>query len=154
MTRSPLIVRAIRRLKAPPSRVFDALTRAEYLPHWFSPSDDITVHVIDLQLQVGGAFRLAYGLPSGENAVVTGVYQEIARPDRLVFTWTWEPPDPHAGIDTLVTVEIADIGNETEVRVTHEGFPTAETRDRHDDGWHGTLERLGRFLEPGSRETT
>jgi uncharacterized protein YndB with AHSA1/START domain len=77
---------------------------------------------------------------------VTGVFREILPPRRLVFTWTWEAPDPHAGLETLVTVELLASGGDTEVVVTHEWFPTAATRDRHEAGWRATLDRLEEVL--------
>jgi len=76
---------------------------------------------------------------------VRGQYQEIS-PRRIVFTWTWEEPDPHAGIETVVTIELFELGEETEILVTHERFPDEETRDRHDEGWSGALARLVKLL--------
>ena len=73
--------------------------------------------------------------------------REIDPPHRLVFTWTWEPPDRHAGIETLVTVVLEASGDETEVVVTHDRFPTNASRDRHETGWDTTLDRLEVLLK-------
>ena len=75
-----------------------------------------------------------------------GEFKELDPPERLAFTWTWEPPDPHAGIETLVTVVLMEVGDETEVLVSHDRFPTHDSRDRHDAGWTTTLDRLQDFL--------
>jgi uncharacterized protein YndB with AHSA1/START domain len=71
----------------------------------------------------------------------------VAPARRLVFTWTWEPPDVHAGIETLVSVTLAPKDRGTRLQVRHEGFPTNASRDRHDVGWSGTLERLPEVLQ-------
>lgn len=54
--------------------------------------------------------------------------REILPPRRLVFTWTWEPPNPHAGLETLVTVKLPASGRGTEVVITHVRFPSAAAR--------------------------
>jgi hypothetical protein len=78
------------------------------------------------------------------DGAVTAYGPAVERPNRLVFTWTWEPPDPHAGIGTLVTIELLAAGTGTEVVVTHEWFPTVAARDRHEAGWRATVDRLKR----------
>ena len=138
---------AKRRFRAPRERVFRAFTDPTDLPRWFSPSEDITTDVVELDLRVGGAYRFGFHLPDGAVEYVLGRFEEVSPPERLVFTWTWVEPDPHAGIETRVTVAFTDHGDETEVAVTHERFPSEETRKRHDEGWQGTFDRLSKLLE-------
>ena len=137
---------ATRRFRAPRERVFRAFTDPADLPRWFSPSEDIATDVVELDLRAGGAYRFGFHLPHGAVEYVLGRFEEVSPPEKLVFTWTWEEPDPHAGIETLVTVELIDHGDETEVVVTHDRFPTEETRARHDEGWQGTFDRLENLL--------
>jgi uncharacterized protein YndB with AHSA1/START domain len=74
------------------------------------------------------------------------VFRHVDPDRRLVFTWTWEPPDLHAGIETVVSITLAPDDRGTRLRVRHEGLPTDESRDRHDAGWSGTLGRLSEVL--------
>jgi uncharacterized protein YndB with AHSA1/START domain len=136
-----LEVRAARRYAASASRVYEAFTDRELLAKWFSPSADVELEVLDFDLRVGGGYRFGFRYDSKYD-VVSGVFKEITSPTRLAYTWTWEPLDPHAGIETLVTVELSDLGDECEVTVLHERFPDRETRERHDVGWAGALDRL------------
>ncbi|HXV59182.1 MAG TPA: SRPBCC domain-containing protein [Vicinamibacteria bacterium] len=131
-----------RRFRAPPETVYRAFTEPSLLARWFSPSGDIGVEVLEYDLSVGGRYRFGFCFPDGHRTIVLGTFREISAPHRLVFTWTWEAPDPHAGIETLVIVRIEQVGSETEVVVTHERFPNWESRDRHDAGWSTTLDRL------------
>jgi uncharacterized protein YndB with AHSA1/START domain len=142
MGNSSLTVTVRHRYGAPREVVFRAFSESALLTQWFSPSPDIAVEILDHELRPGGRYRFRYLLASGETNIVTGVFREISRPTRLMFTWTWEAPDPHAGTETVVTIDfIADHGG-TLVVVTHRGFPDGATRDRHYHGWLTTLARL------------
>jgi uncharacterized protein YndB with AHSA1/START domain len=142
MASNPLTVTARRRYDVPPDRLFGAFTDPALLTRWFSPSADISIEILAHELRPGGRYRFRYRQPSGEINIVTGEFCAISPPTRLVFTWTWEPPDPHAGIETLVTVDFVAEGTGTRVTVTHERFPDQESRDRHEKGWRTTLARL------------
>lgn len=142
MASEPLSVVARRRYDLAPERVFAAFTDPALLQRWFSPGVDVRMEVLAHDLRVGGRYRFRYTEQDGTVSVVAGAFCEITAPRRLVFTWSWEEPDPHAGIETLVTVEIADGAPGTEVTVTHERFPDEESRARHQQGWRTTLARM------------
>ena len=135
-----------RRYHATRERVFDAWTDPDIMKQWFSP-EGVTNPAIDVDLCVGGAYRVEMLTPDGRRPVAVGTYQEIARPERLVFTWAWEDEadDAHTG-QTLVTVEFLERGDETEVVVTHAGFANEEGRKGHEDGWTGCLVCLDAVL--------
>lgn len=137
---------------APPEVVFRAFTEPALLERWFRPSPDVTVRVTELDLRVGGRYRLVFRFPDDRTAVVIGEYRAIARPHRLAFTWTWEPPDPHAGIDTLVTMDLREKKGGTELALTHASFPTEEIMRRHESGWGAVLESLHGFTDILSAE--
>lgn len=143
---SQLAVSVRRRFPASCEEIFRAFTDPETLVRWFSPSEDIGTEVVEHDLRVGGSYRLAFRMADGTENRVRGVFKEIQPPHRLGFTWTWEAPDPHAGIETLVTVVLREDANETEVLVSHDRFPTHESRDRHDAGWTTTLDRLEKLV--------
>jgi glutathione S-transferase len=97
--------------------------------------------VAEVDLKVGGRYRIHMQAPDGTVHKVTGTYQVVDPPQRLVYTWQWETaPEPS---ETLVTVEFHERGaGKTEVVLTHERFPNAEQRDRHQHGWTGCLEKF------------
>ena len=134
-------------------RVFDAFSSASALQQWFSPAPDIGAEVVVWDFQVGGCYRITFTLPDGSRTTVRGEFDQIERPDRLSFTWCWEEPDPHAGIDTLVTIDFVNNGGATDVVVTHERLRDQEVKSRHSDGWSGALSRLDRWLGPMPRRT-
>ncbi len=139
-----------RRFRASRKEVFRAFTDPEQLVRWFSPSADIATEVLEHDLRLGGSYRLGFIFSDGERNIVRGSFRELEPPERLAFTWTWEPPDPHAGIETLVTIVLRVDGAETEVIVSHDRFPTNESRDRHEAGWATTFDRLEMLLREES----
>ena len=133
-----------RTYNVPPERVFAAWTEPALLKQWWGPPGSI-VEVAEVDLRVGGRYRL--GIQRGPQAVyyVTGVYQAVQPPDKLVFTWRWENPEMDVG-RSLVTIELRPNGHKTDLRLTHEQLPTEEARRSHAEGWAGILEVLDKFL--------
>jgi uncharacterized protein YndB with AHSA1/START domain len=133
-----------RTFKAPRAKVFQAWTDPEELKNWWGPEGYATPSA-EVDLRVGGKYRLGMRkLPDGEILYLTGVYREVRPPERLVYTWRWEDKPEHG--DTLVTVEFREAGESTEVVLTHEFFPTEKSRDDHNRGWNGCLDRLAKLL--------
>jgi len=130
--------------KAPRKRVFRAWTDPEELKKWWGPEGYATPSA-EVDLRVGGKYRLGMRkLPDGEIFYLSGIYREVRPPERLVYTWRWEAQPEHG--ETLVTVEFREVGDSTEVVLTHERFPTETARDDHNRGWSGCLDRLAKLL--------
>jgi uncharacterized protein YndB with AHSA1/START domain len=144
---SQTALRIQRDFKAPRERVFRALTNAAALGKWFAVAEGYTTPIAEVDLRIGGRYRLGMKPPDdGPLLIVGGVYQLIQPPEKLIFTWGWEA----AGSDepeSLVTVELFDLGDDTQVVLTHEQFLTPEARDQHGDGWQGCFNRLALALE-------
>ncbi|MDT7042480.1 SRPBCC domain-containing protein [Candidatus Nitronereus thalassa] len=134
--------------QAPREKVFEAWTTPEALKQWFGPSDDFKTPSVEVDLRVGGKYRIQMLAPNGESHIVGGTYKEISAPGKLVFTWAWEAgggcgdTEPGATTETLVTVEFRNRDGETEMVLTHEQFPNPESREKHNEGWGGCLDRL------------
>ena len=129
-----------RTFNAPRQRVFDAWTRPEELKRWSAPGP-MSVPVADVDLRVGGAYRIHMRAPDGTEHHAFGVYREIDPPRRLVYTWSWEnQPDVQ---DTIVSVEFHERGGATEVVLRHDGLLTAASREQHTTGWNGCFDKLG-----------
>jgi len=143
-------LRVTRVIKAPRERVFAAWTTPEDIHQWFGPA---TCRVLSAQidLRVGGEYRFRVNSPgcAEENAVsnpaenimeVCGVYREIKKPSRLVYTWSWEPKAEFG--DSIVTVDFIDKEGFTEVQLTHDKLPSVDSREKHGHGWNGCLDKL------------
>ena len=143
---APTSLRITRTFAAPREKVFQAWTDPQALAKWFAPSADFQTRIPKFELRVGGAYRIEMQL-GDKNNIVVGTYREIRPPQRLVFTWKWETASTggDAG-DTLVTLEFAERGGQTDLVLIHERFASAEARDAHDKGWVGCLDRLGKYV--------
>lgn len=138
-----------RRFEAAPAQVFAAFADRDRVARWLRPAPEVGLSVLQFDFRVGGAYRFAYEVPNGPAMVVLGTYRLIEPPTRLVFSWLIEPPDPHAGIDSLVTVTLAPDGTGTELLIRHEKLGLADAIQRHAEGWRGAVDRLETLLAEG-----
>ncbi|HKW00320.1 MAG TPA: SRPBCC domain-containing protein [Vicinamibacterales bacterium] len=144
MTTAPLSLTVSRVIRRNADALFRAWTDPRELMHWWrQEGDGWTFAGASIDLRVGGAYRLGMNAPDGRKHVASGVYREIERPHRLVFTWDWE--DNPVG-NTLVTVEFKALDTaRTEVAITHERFADAARMGRHEQGWTELLRLLEQY---------
>lgn len=133
---------ASRWFKAPLELAFRAFTEAVLLEQWFCPSPEAALRVERCDPRPGGIYRFVFYFPDGRVVPVIGEYRIVEPPRKLVFTWTWEEPDPWAGIVTLVTVKFVPANGGTRVEVQHGQLTTVNMKQMHESGWDATLSRL------------
>jgi uncharacterized protein YndB with AHSA1/START domain len=136
-----LVVR--RTIRASADRIFDAWTQPEHLRAWWGPRP-VTCSGAEVDLRVGGRYRIDNAIPDGSTVVIEGEFREIDRPRKLVYTWRMGR-DAHE--TSLVTVRFEERGTATEVVIVHERVPNETARDSHDKGWKGCLDGLAAFFE-------
>jgi uncharacterized protein YndB with AHSA1/START domain len=129
----------------PPDLVFRAWTEPRRMEKWFCPNPKNKVEV-EIDLRVGGRYKISMIPASGDAWVVGGEYREITRPEKLTFTWKWVT-DPTEGPGTLVTVQFVVVDSVTEVVLTHDNLESEESRTNHGEGWNATMDRLTEYLE-------
>jgi serine/threonine protein kinase len=137
-------IRIEKHIPAPPAHVFAAWTDPDQVADWYAPSDDFGPTIGEVDLQVGGQYRIGMLLP-GQNdpKFVSGQYCRVDAPRNLSFTWAWEPHS--AGTrETQVTLEFQPQGDGTDLVLTHERFRSEPDRSSHAQGWAGCLNRLSR----------
>ncbi len=133
-----------RLVRAAPAAAFAAWTEPEQLRRWSSP-EGTSVTDVEVDLRVGGAYRILMRGPEGQRYTAFGTYRAIEPPRRLVYTWDWEEKENAVG-ETVVTVDFHDRGEATEIVVTHDGFPAPGPARGHAEGWESCLNRLEAFL--------
>jgi uncharacterized protein YndB with AHSA1/START domain len=135
-------------IKASRQQVFDAWTRPETIRRWFTPG---TFRMAEAQIdaRVNGQYRFAMdqacegNQPNPGGSVVTGRYVRVNPYHVLAFTWknSWATDE-----ESLVTIELRDVDGGTEMKLTHERFLTAYSRDRHTTGWESVTTKLQEFF--------
>ena len=101
------IITMIRTFDAPRERVFQAWTDPIHLAQWWGPHG-FTNPVCEVDLRVGGAWRIDMQAPDGTIYPNKGVYREVVPPDRLVFSdivdddaGAWGDTPPPSSISTV-----------------------------------------------------
>jgi uncharacterized protein YndB with AHSA1/START domain len=140
-TTAPVSLSLRRTFAAPRERVFAAWTTPEIARQFFGPGD-VTVPEMEMDVRVGGTYKITMLKSDGERLLVSGVYREVRAPERLVCTWSWEEDDPALERETLLTLEFFERGDATEVVLTHEHFRDEQQRNNHEGGWTAILDQL------------
>ncbi|MGE0548262.1 MAG: SRPBCC family protein [Kofleriaceae bacterium] len=110
---------------APKHLVFEAFTKPEYVRRWWGCMDGYTMTVCDIDLRVGGTWRFVIVGQDTNEIAFTGVYKEIAPPDRLVNTEIFEMfPDA----ETLVKSSFVERDGKTHYEAI-QTFPNQQARD-------------------------
>jgi uncharacterized protein YndB with AHSA1/START domain len=128
-----------------PEKVWRAWTDPEALRKWWGPGPEHAVSLAELDVRVGGRFRIVFGGPEGKDHECAGVYREVVPNRKLVFTWTWPNTTPER--ESLVTVVFRAVGNGTELDFLHEQLFDETVRDDHKRGWSSSFDKLERFLQ-------
>ena len=133
---------------APRKLVFEAFTRPEHLVRWWGPRG-YTMPVCEIDLRPGGAYRFVSRGPDGAEYPFKGVYREIAPPERLVYTETWDM-EPWSSTETLITAVLEERDGKTTMTSTIL-YPSTEARDAHiqsgmEWGMRETYERLDELV--------
>lgn len=145
---SPIAERELtlsRIIDLPRERLFEAWIR--HLPQWWGPHG-MTTPVCEMDLRPGGIFRTVMRTPDGTEYPTAGVFLEVLRPERIVFTDAlgpgWEPrPDPF--MTAIITFgALPDGRTRYTARALHW---TAANKKKHEamgfhPGWDESLDRL------------
>lgn len=129
-------------LHAPCKQVFEAWTRPELMARWFFAGEGGTTKVT-ADLKVGGRYELAMRDTGGTVHEQFGEYREIVPVSRLVFTWSCPALSV---IDSVVTINLVDLGPRTELELIHALPPDPKIRRSHGEGWRGCLGNLEKLL--------
>jgi uncharacterized protein YndB with AHSA1/START domain len=137
----------VRRIRARPAIVFQALTSAEGIAQWWGP-DAGPVLMAESDARVGGRFRVRFRTLDGSEHESSGEYLEVVDSKRLVMTWQWtsggEPDELGQVSRVVIDLRAIDIG--TELTFTHARLQTQTSADSHKWGWSNALDKLERYL--------
>lgn len=138
-------IRLRRIVGAAPDEAFTHWVDAAARRQWYAPEAGWIIEATT-DLWVGGSWRVRFGPSPDEMYLEHGVFEEIDRPHRVVYTTLYEFPDGRASFDTHVTVTFEPHADGTLLTVVDRGYPTDEQRARHEGGWPYFLDRFERTL--------
>ena len=147
-----LVIRRV--FQAPRALVWAAWTQPEHIVRWWGPhGDGAGVSGCEIDLCVGGSFRLMMHGPDGCAFACNGVFREVVPPQRLVYEGPASSPFAcGAGLPprATVTVTFEEVDGGTALTMTTV-FDSAAMHDAAIDsglaqGWPLTLDSLAAYL--------
>ena len=129
------------RIEAPPEIVFAYLTDSQRFVRWMG------VGAV-LDPRPGGRYRIDV---DGAH-IVSGEYQELDPPRRLVMTWGWEGHPTVPPGSTTVEITLTPERGATVLRLRHLGLPDEGERLNHREGWNLYTGQLARAVAAGGRD--
>ena len=137
-----------RLINAPRELVWKAWTTPEHVKHWWGP-DGFTNTIHEMEVKPGGVWRFMMHGPDGRDYPNKIVFNEVVKPEKLVYTHSSEDENDPALFHSTVTFE--EKGGKTFITM-RAVFATAEERNRvvkeygAEEGGHQTLKRLQEYL--------
>ena len=133
-----------RTVNGPARIVFEAWTKPELFKQWWVPkSMGMLLRSCEMDVRVGGRYRLEFDLGDSKSMAFFGRYIEVTPYSRLV--WTNEESDE----GSVTTVTFAEKGGKT-LLVMHELYPSKEALDAAGtgaaDAMGETFEQLDELL--------
>ncbi|MBZ9697231.1 SRPBCC family protein [Mesorhizobium sp. CO1-1-9] len=141
-----------RSFDAPARIVFEAWTKPELFKQWWTPkSMGMFLRSCEMDVRVGGGYRLVFGHDDSHPAEFFGRYLDVTPPTRLVWT-----NDEGGDGGPVTTVTFEEKGGKT-LLVMHELYPSKEALDAAGTGaadamaeTFGQLDELLATLQQGA----
>ena len=138
----------VRHIRAAPEIVFDAVTTADGIAHWWGP-DSGPVLLSESDPRVGGKYRLRFRRLDDTEHECSGEFLVVDPPRRVVLTWRWMVGGDDPG-ESRVEITLRAISDGTELTFSHSLLQSESARRSHEGGWTGALRKLGAYLAKGA----
>ena len=136
----------VRLIDAPPEKLFRAWTDPVLLKQWFCPKP-WTVASAELDVRSGGSNVIVMRSPEGQEFPNSGVYLEVVKNERLVFTdaytKAWEP-SAKPFMTGIITFENEGGKTKYTARVLHWSVADRKTHEEmgFHEGWSKATDQL------------
>jgi len=138
-------IEIVRIFDAPRELVYEAWTDPKHMTQWWGPTV-FTNHSCELDVRPGGAWQIVMRSPDGVDYRCEGVYSEVVKPERLVFTNDAVDQNGKPLLKGLTTVLFADQGGRTRLTLRTRAtglvaYAPAMLRGM-EQGWSQSLDKL------------
>lgn len=138
-------VRLHRVLRSTPERLYRAFTDPDAMAKWLPP-DGFTGRVHEMDVRVGGRYRMAFtNFSTGSSHAFGGTYLELKPGERIRYTDRFD--DPNLSGEMVTTVSLVQVSCGTELTVVQEGIPDVIPTEVCYLGWQESLTLLARLVE-------
>ncbi|HUE47329.1 MAG TPA: SRPBCC domain-containing protein [Aestuariivirgaceae bacterium] len=125
----------------------------EHMKRWMGPAS-FTCPVAEIDFRVGGSYRVLIKSAEHGDNWFGGIYREIERDRRLVFSFAWDNDGPSASVETLVTITFEERDGKTIQTFHQRPFLNVERRDSHVGGWTEAFDKLEAYAAKIEKEHT
>jgi uncharacterized protein YndB with AHSA1/START domain len=144
-----------RMFDAPRELVFQAWTEAKHMQNWWGPKY-FTNPVCEMDVRVGGKWRIVMRGPGGAEYPCEGEYREIVAPERLVFTNNAVDAEGKRLLDGFTSVLFEEVaGNKTKLTLTTKAIGRVDSAPQMlagmQMGWSQSLAKLEEMIAPASK---
>jgi len=127
-------------------RIFDAKvellwetwTHPKYIEQWFGSDPHGTVQKVDIDLTIGGKFRIQFSDSDTSVHIARGEYLKIDKYKNLKMTWEWES---ELNQISELNVDFKSMDDKTKIILTHSNL-VFETVHNYESGWNGAFNKI------------
>ncbi|MDO8380732.1 SRPBCC domain-containing protein [Phenylobacterium sp.] len=135
----------VRAFAAPAALVFRLWEDPAHRVRWWGPKGVTCAHFTH-DFREGGAWRACINSAQFGEQWQGGVYREIERDKKIVFTFAWDS-GPSGGAESVVTVTLAERNGMTVQTFHQTPFANLERRDNHLVAWSRLFDRQQAYVE-------
>lgn len=151
-----MTTRLVRRIAAPPSRVYAALLDPDAVREWMVP-DGMTSEVHAFDAREGGVFRVSLryddaataGKSGGATDTFAGRFVRLVPDREVVQAVAFETDDPALRGEMTIRYLLAEDGEGTTVTGLHENLPPGLSPVDNETGWRMSMDKLAALVERG-----
>lgn len=146
---------------APRKQVWDAMTKAEHLKHWFGPTGELSYASVDLR--EGGVFLYGIATPDGRVMRAKRTFTDIRPPEKFVSIASYcddaqnitrHPMSPTWPLEMLIATTLTETGGKTHMLLewsAHNATPEEQatfdaSHDMLNQGWSRAFGNLDELL--------
>lgn len=147
--------RVIKRIEAPPDRVYRAIIDPVAVQQWMVP-DNMTSEVHSFEAREGGTFRisLTYDDPANTGKTEAGTdtfegrFVKLLPGREVVQAIEFETDDPEVSGEMTITYSLSDTPEGgTSLTGIHENLPPGVSPEANQLGWQMSVDKLARLVE-------
>jgi len=142
-------IEIVRIFDAPRELVYEAWTDPQHMTRWWGPKI-FTNHSCELDIRPGGAWQIVMRSPDGVDYKCQGVYSEVLKPERLVFTNDAVDQSGNPLLKGFTSVTFAEQNGKTKLTLKTRAVGLVPYAPQMlagmEQGWSGSLDKLTDYL--------
>jgi uncharacterized protein YndB with AHSA1/START domain len=120
----------------------EAWTEPTVIMKWFGSDPKGKVLSAKLDVRPGGSFEVVFKDADQTEHTCRGIYTEIEKLSKLIFTWHWKS---EPSVESFIVLLLTEEGKSTKMQFEHLNFGNGSKHD-YVKGWQSTFLKLQQLL--------